>query len=375
MKGLELSKRYYHDCIKSIIEKDIPEISQKYAAGLIGPCSEVLGNDDEFSRDYMWGPRCYLFLGDVDHEKYALSVDTALNHELPPDFLGCPTRFEMSGNGGMPSKSGTGFHQVCITTPERFIELSLGIKALPASDFQWLFLSEQRLLELVRGEIFDDFTGEISHLRQSFAYFPDNVWKYRIAYNLESLGWEDDLIYLCGVRDDRISMNVNACKTVEKLMRLVFLLNKRYAPLSPKWLQREFRKLPEIAPQIEGELLCILEAEDYHDKVDALNFIYETILTWMKSEDLCDSYARQIRVNVSGVRIDIQKSAKDVFRSISGELAQKAIGGIPIGAVDQWMINEDFIMSADHMNSFTSVYNPERTERNRPGDLFIVPPL
>ena len=236
-------------------------------------------------------------------------------------------------------------------------------------------MAEQRLLEFTRGEIFDDFTGELSDLRQAFSYFPENVWRYKLAFCLESLGWEDDLIYLCGIRDDYISMHLNAAKTVEKLIRLIFLLNKRYAPLSPKWLHREFRKLPEIAPQIEGELFRVLEAKDYHEKSDSLNFIYEIILTYMENDDLCNSYPRQIRPTFSGIRYDIQKSAKDVLKKVSGDLGNKTISGIPIGAVDQWITNEDILMSADHLNSFSLIYSPKRTERDRFGDLFMVPPL
>jgi hypothetical protein len=116
----------YHDCIKPIIEKFIPEISQKYAAGLIGPCSDVLGNDDEYSRDHVWGPRIFLFLPDDDHMKYAFVIDNTLNHKLPLDFIGFPTRFEMSDIGSIPSKSGTGFHHICITTPNHCIQICPG---------------------------------------------------------------------------------------------------------------------------------------------------------------------------------------------------------------------------------------------------------
>jgi len=52
MKGLDLSRAYYNQIIKPLINDNLPQIADNHAAALIGWGSDVLGNDDELSRDH-----------------------------------------------------------------------------------------------------------------------------------------------------------------------------------------------------------------------------------------------------------------------------------------------------------------------------------
>jgi hypothetical protein len=366
LNGLELSRKFYFECVKPIIEKNLPAICGKYAAALVGYGSDVIGNDDELSRDHEWGPRCHLFLDEAVYSAYSSSLDKILGDNLPVEFSGFPARFKFTEFWGMvPVKDKSGYHHVVITTPARFLELTIGRRDIPISDYEWLGISEQRLLEFTSGEVFEDFTGELTGLRRKLAYFPEDVRLYRLAFILESLGWEDDLISLCGRRNDLISMHLNAGKTVERIMKLVFLLNRKYAPLYAKWLHREMKKLPEIAADIESDLLMILEKKNYLRKTEALNQVYEKILTVMESRDLCKTYPAQFKRSSSGLRYDIQSSAKDVFSRIKGNLRDIVIDGTSLGAVDQWMVNEDIVVSAEHMKAMLPVYKTGVSKRNK----------
>jgi hypothetical protein len=219
MNGLLLAKRFYFNCVKQIISEHLPELNDKHAAGLIGFGSDVLGNDDQLSRDHEWGPRLHIFIHKDMHRKYASRIDKVLDEFLPASFEGFPTRFKFTYNlGAVMSTKGDGYHRIVITTPERFLELTIGFDTVPKTDFDWLLVSEQRLLELTRGEIFADFTGDISRLREELNYFPDDVWKYRLAFVLESIPWEDDLVSLCGYRGDHLSMHINLGKTIESCL-------------------------------------------------------------------------------------------------------------------------------------------------------------
>jgi hypothetical protein len=366
MKGLDLSREYYFECIKPIIQDKLPELEGEYAAALIGYGSDVIGNDDEISRDHEWGPRCHIFLSEEMQKKYASKLDRILDEKIPFEFQGFPTRFTFTEYwGSIPSKSNTGYHHVVITTPRRFLELTIGIPGVPESDIDWLAVSEQRLLEFTAGEVFEDFTGELTELRERLGYFPEDVWRYRITFALESLGWDDELISMCGQRGDLISMHLNAARTVEKIMRLVFLLNRIYAPLYPKWLHRNFMKLPEIAADIEKSLLTMLEAKEYQPKMEALNLIYEKILTFMENRNLCKKHPAVLQRDLSGLDYDIQTSAKDVLSTIRGDLKELLLDGVPLGVIDQWMFNQDIIVSAEHMKSLLAVYKAEPLERNK----------
>ncbi|UCE06346.1 MAG: hypothetical protein JSW07_22690 [bacterium] len=62
MNGLQLARQFYFDCGQQIIAEHLPELNDRYAAGLIGYVSDVLANDDELSRDHEWGDQGYTFL-------------------------------------------------------------------------------------------------------------------------------------------------------------------------------------------------------------------------------------------------------------------------------------------------------------------------
>lgn len=365
MNGLQLAREFYFDCVQQIITDRLPELNDRYAAGLIGYGSDVFGNDDELSRDHEWGPRLHIFIDKDLHRKYAGKIDKVFSEFLPASFEGFPTRFKLTHVGAVMTTEKDGFHHIVITTPERFLELTIGFDFVPKADLDWLLISEQRLLEFTRGEIFADFTGEISRLRKDLKYFPDDVWKYRLAFLLESIPWEDDLISLCGYRGDHLSMHINLDKTIERIMKLCFLLNKKYCPLSPKWLHREFKKLPELSGDIKPHLQKAFEEVDYDSKIGHVNKAYDIIVEFMSSRGLCNFYPAESFHFRGNAKYDFQKSAKEIFDKIEGALKKITINGIPLSAVDQWINNEDFLMSAVHLASVKNVYFAKEKNRDQ----------
>ncbi|MGD8782672.1 MAG: DUF4037 domain-containing protein [Ignavibacteria bacterium] len=375
MNGLQLARQLYFECIQQIIAERLPELKDRYSAGLIGYGSDVLANDDELSREHEWGPRLHIFINKDLHRKYAAKMNNAFNEFLPTSFKGFPTRFKYTDVGAVMTTEQEGFHHIVITTPERFLELTIGFDSVPKIDFDWLLISEQRLLEFTRGEIFADFTGEISRLRENLKYFPDDVWKYKLAFLLESIPWEDDLISLCGYRGDHLSMHINLGKTIERIMKLCFLLNKKYCPLSPKWLHCEFKKLPELADDIESYLYKAFEERDYASKIENVNKVYDIIVKYMSSKGLCNFYTAESRHFKSNVKYNFQISAKEILHKIKGNLKNitinQPVNSIPIGAVDQWINNEDFLLSAEHLTSAKNIYFAKGKHRDQIGDSMI----
>ena len=162
----------------------------------------------------------------------------------------------------VPSCDGSGEVHIDITTCDRYLLESLGI-AIPRDDVEWLSLPESRLLEFTSGKVFFDGVGELTALRDFYqAYYPLSVWKYRLAYAWQSLGWDIDLIGLCEARGDFLSSRNCLSAALFRIMKLAFLLNRRYSPSYPKWLGKEFYKLPclsnEIGPVLES---CYLDAD------------------------------------------------------------------------------------------------------------------
>jgi hypothetical protein len=88
VQGLELSRRFYFEAVRPILEREFPNVD--HAAALIGHGSEVLGFDDERSRDHQWGPRVQLFVTEL---RSADRITEAMANRLPLRVAGFPTNF------------------------------------------------------------------------------------------------------------------------------------------------------------------------------------------------------------------------------------------------------------------------------------------
>jgi hypothetical protein len=58
--GLDLSRMLFEEQIAPILAERFPGL--KYAAAILGMCSEILGLDDPVSMDHEWGPRIRIFV-------------------------------------------------------------------------------------------------------------------------------------------------------------------------------------------------------------------------------------------------------------------------------------------------------------------------
>jgi hypothetical protein len=366
MNGLELAKHFYFDCVRPIIAVQAPEVQTSYAAGLIGYGSEVLGNDDEDSRDHEWGPRLILFLDQSNDEatntRLAQTLNNSLNEQLPSTFMGFPTRFKQNVWGSLVMPNGAGKPHITITTPQKFLESTTGYRGVPTTHREWLVVPEQRLLEFASGEIFHDGLGQVTTLRQQLAYFPTSIWKYRLSYALESLGWELDVISLCAKRGDHLSMHLNIAVTIKRIMQLTFLANRHYCPNDAKWLHRQFSKLPLLVREIEPLLKNVFAAKDEVKIIanieQALAIIYAHLRTL---DELRELPVAMPRAEARGtLTIDSQGTARLILNSIPEPLGQLSIHGASYGAADQWITHEDMLLSPAIMKSFAHVYSTEK---------------
>lgn len=354
MKGLDLSRAYYNEIIKPLINDNMPQIANNHAAALIGWGSDVLGNDDELSRDHEWGPRCIILLPDSLADYCGILYDM-LNSEIPSYFMGYSTRYVMCKDiyARILSDTGSGNVNIDITTCSKYFQDNLGV-IIPSSDIDWLSIPENRLLELTSGEVFFDGTGELTNLREFYKrYYPLDVWKYRLAYMWQSLNWDIDLIGMCDARNDFLSARNCLSATLYRIMKLTFLLNRRYSPAYPKWLGREFYKLPDLSKDI-GPILesCYLEA-DIKSVVGKLEKICTLLSGYQNTIDgMVEVELRPFSFSRGFWNIDFQHIANQIYNSIEGELKSISLSG----AVDQWVTNQDFLLDSHKLKLLSVVY-------------------
>ncbi len=88
--GIELSRRYYRDAVRPIVlDVDGP----RHSGARLDGGFEIIGFDDETSRDHSWGPRLQLCLPEDAPRELEKELDGALRERLPAAFLGYSTHF------------------------------------------------------------------------------------------------------------------------------------------------------------------------------------------------------------------------------------------------------------------------------------------
>ena len=362
MQSLELNRTYYQDCVSKVLEKYCPQIAGRHAAALIGWGSEVLGNDDKFSRRYGWGPRVVLFLTKDDHQAWAQRLLTILQKHIPATFLDHPTRYT-DQEPPQPTTDPKAHVGIAITTCERFVELYLGIPRIdfavkPLPSRKWLLINEAHLLRLTAGEVYHDSVGKLTELREYFKYFPDDVWRYRLAYQWNSLSWDIDLIGICAHRGDTLSARIATARSVERIVRLVFLLNRVYRPGYLKWFHREFYKLPclsaKVGPALEEAMICT-------DCAHATEVLYPVLDRLVEFQSNCagipkPDYRRPPSVDPGFFAYDIRPIVEGVKNTITGELATFRTA---VGALDQWITDQNLLMVPSQLGMLGGTYSCE----------------
>jgi hypothetical protein len=227
--GIALSNAFYDDVLRPLVG-DLP-----HAAGLLGPGSDVLGLDSERSTDHDWGPRAQLFVAEDDIE----AVRNAVEQSLPDTFRGWPTRFGNDRNE--PAD------HVTVTTLDGWLQEQLGFDPTTEVTRQnWLATPQQLLLGVTGGSVFRDDSGALTNVRERLSWYPDQVWLWLLACQWRRVEQEQPFVGRAVEAGDDLGARVVTARLVRDLMRLCFLLERRYAPYS-KWLGSGFSRLDAAA--------------------------------------------------------------------------------------------------------------------------------
>jgi len=273
--GLELSERFYEGAVKPILAQRFPDLL--YSAALIGAGSEVLAFDTPQSMDHDWGPRLMLFLGEADHEAHHREIDRTLRQELPVEIDGYPTNFGHHDDGTTvmaATERGSINHGVTFLTVRRYFEGVLGFD--PTGDIRavdWVSVPEHRLRMLTAGCVFHDGLGQLAPIRARLRYYPDDVWLYLLAAQWRRIAQEEAFMGRCGQVGDDLGSRLVAARLVRDLMRLCFLMERRYAPFV-KWFGTAFAQL-DCAKALGPTLTRVLEADSWQARQAHLTTAYQ----------------------------------------------------------------------------------------------------
>jgi hypothetical protein len=347
--GLQLSEIFYTETVRPILDAHFPSLP--HSAALIGPGSEVLGYDTPISTDHHWGPRLLLFLPSEDFDARMNDISRSLSEHLPRQVRGFSTHFGEPDEIGVrlprESTSGPISHMVQIFTIRSFFESYLGMD--PRHDLgplDWLALPEQHLLTVTAGRVYHDGLGELHPIREKLRYYPSDVWLYILAAQWARIAEEEAFVGRAGDVGDELGSAVVAARLVRDIMRLCFLMERKYAPYS-KWLGTAFSRL-DAAPSLEPVLNGVLSSQTWRERESHLAEAY-TALAHMHNA-LAITEPVDVVVSSYHERPYMVINAERIVRRIIAAVTDPTLKSLDpgIGSVDQW-IDSTVVLSNAHL--------------------------
>ena len=300
MQGLEISRAYFEEFGRPMLEQQFPEQLPFVACGLFGSGSECFGFDDEISRDHDFEPGFCLLLPseDVVDRRTAFLMERAYA-KLPKEFMGLK-RPLMAPVGG--SRHGV------LRLDEVFSD-KVGAADGILTVQQWLTVPESSLAEAVNGEIFLDNYGQVSRLREALKHYPEDIRRKKLAGHLLLMAQAGQYNYTrCLRHGETGAAQLAVCEFVKSTMSAVFLLNRVYQPYY-KWSFRAMRRLPLLA--LEAEVLEYLlttgnDASLAEEKYDVIEGICADVIDELNLQGLTQANCGDLEKHAYSVNDGIE---------------------------------------------------------------------
>lgn len=205
----------------------------------------------------------------------------------------------------------------------------------------WLTFPEQTLYSITAGAVYHDDIG-LQAFRDRLAYYPNDIWLYQLAAVWRRIAQEEHLMGRAGSVGDEIGSAIIASRLVRDIMRLGFLMEKKYAPYS-KWLGTAFCRL-DCGKQMMPILRSIQLAEKWSDREQYFAAAWEYI--GAIHNNLGITSPLQITFSAFHTRTYRTCNADEFEQTIRSQIKDPAVsrlaGRALFGGIDQISDNTDF---------------------------------
>jgi hypothetical protein len=339
--GRQLNAAFYREIVAPAVG-EVP-----HAAALLGWGSDVLGYDTARSTDHGWGPRLQVF---VD----ASAVDDVGGRVLaamPEEFQGWPVRY--GWDEVMQSD------HVEVTTLGGWLRGRLGFDPTAGvTTADWLTTPQQLLLEVVGGAVFHDGVGDLAAARDALAWYPDDVWLWLLACQWRRIEQEEAFVGRTAEAGDELGSRIVAARLARDLIRLCFLIERRYAPYS-KWMGTAFAHLTcaaDVGPALERALA----APDYPSREARLVDAYEAVARHFNALGVIDPLEPTVRLYYG--RPFLVLYAERFTAACQAAITDADLRARPpIGAIDQFVDSTDILSHGDRAKEFLDIMEAFRT--------------
>jgi hypothetical protein len=326
---LNISRDFFFDIALPILQNNLPVIVNESACGFFGYGSECLGMDDEHSQDHHFGLRINMLTPENLIKGKKDEILNKFSEELPATYQGFSLRSgHVSGVGITPESL------------EGFLSRTIGITSTPKTSVDWLKIPEEDIIHVINGEVWHDPKNQFSEIRSVLqGYYPDHVWKRRIAHWCRYFsGMGLYAMKRAVLRENWIYATTAFGRTIKWALELAFLLNRTYFPYD-KWLYPFFETLPCLAPQMNPLLKeAMSDGCCWERKIDIFEHISDQLDARMVELELVPPHSRFTGSITSGYRL-LEHNYAVILKSLPEEI-------IPI--VPLW--------DQVHLESFHSAY-------------------
>ena len=274
MRGLEISRTYWHDVVAPAVATRFPSVLPRIAFGLVGEGSESFGFDDDISRDHDFDPSPCLWLSASDFASHGESL-VALLESLPPP----PRSPRLTPEG----RGRRGVHET-----GAFYRHFLGLPRAPRTLDEWRAAPEAGLAAATNGELFVDPPGEFSSIRDDLlAFYPEDLRLARLARRVHAAGQSGQYNRERSLRRGEIvAASLALAGFVDGALAIAFLLARRFRPFS-KWAHRALGALPPPGPALHG-LLADLVAASSSQAADVIEEVSSLLVGELRSQGLTE---------------------------------------------------------------------------------------
>ncbi len=275
MKGLDLSKKYYEEFGKPMIETKFADYADRIACGLVGEGSECLVYDDEISKDHDWGAGFCMWLNKEDFDKIGKELQNEYD-KLPEQFHGY-TKI----NGGQAK------HRRGVFEIESFYKKFVVSAAKPKTYRDWLLAPESSFANCIDGEVFIDKLGYFTDIRNYLsAYYPDEIRTLKIASKCIAAGQSGQYNFLRAFRrGDIFTLKYTETHFCEDIIAIAFCINRTYRPFY-KWEYRKLQELPVLGQYLHEGIDYLLRENDYEKKITIIEVLAKGIIEVLMNEGM-----------------------------------------------------------------------------------------
>ncbi|KKM04664.1 hypothetical protein LCGC14_1761970 [marine sediment metagenome] len=267
MKGLDLHRDFFRECGRPLLAKTFPDEFPQIAAASVGFGSDRLGADDEFSQDHAWEPGFQIFSDRLPRDLLK-RIESHLYENMPWEFRGV----RRSDCCGSPNT-------IRAWTVDEFFASMTSFARPPERDRLWLLMTDEALYHVTNGEVFYDPTGDFTKRRELFGYYPENVWRFKLAGRAHRIDVQRYQMERCAAHGEEVAADLMLWEGLREVFHFACLINRRYAP-NDRWLHWVFRRLPALAGDIEPLVARISRTTDMSRRLSLYEKIVASCAGW-----------------------------------------------------------------------------------------------